>query len=188
MIQRCCSNVGTKARRNYIASERKLSSWNLGLVGVSSSRVTNVRRNFWRTKRRVCRLDEIRAAKRERATKSCGITFSLPRWMQKRPCLPEISNRANITSCSRFFPPPPPLSLSLLPLLSIRWLSAKNTFTLLLNSKFHPTILFHKGIMEIHWKLLKNILEKFNGLMREIFLLKDIMPLNENKIHHQTES
>lgn len=87
-----------------------------------------------------------------------------------------------------FFLHPPPLSLSLLPLLSIRWLSAKNTFTLLLNSKFHPTILFHKGIMEIQWKLLKNILEKFNDLMREIFLLKDIMPLNENKIHHQTES
>lgn len=42
--------------------------------------------------------------------------------------------------------------------------------------------------MEIQWKLLKNILEKFNDLMREIFLLKDIMPLNENKIHHQTES
>lgn len=38
-----------------------------------------------------------------------------------------------------FFSSPHPF-----PLLSIRWLSAKNTFTLLLNSKFYPTI-FHKG-------------------------------------------
>lgn len=120
------AGVGAKARRNYIASERKLSSWNVGRGLVSSSRVTKCPAKFLKdSKRRVCRLDEIRAAKRERATttKSCGITFSLPRWMQKRPRVYPKYRTAQISrNCSRFFPPS---------LLSIGWSSAKNTFTLL---------------------------------------------------------
>lgn len=119
-------DAGLERKHEGITSRLKESWAREMLVGVSSSRVTKCPAKFLKdSKRRVCRLDEIRAAKRERATttKSCGITFSLPRWMQKRPRVYPKYRTAQISrSCSRFFPPS---------LLSIGWSSAKNTFTLL---------------------------------------------------------
>lgn len=105
--------VQTLERKHEGITSRLKESWAremLGWSGYHRVESRNVRRNFWRTKRRVCRLDEIRAAKRERATKSCGITFSLPRWMQKRPRVypkyrtAQISRAAPVFSPSLSFP------------------------------------------------------------------------------------
>lgn len=120
------SNVGTKARRNYIASERKLSSWNVGLVGVSSSRVTKCPAKFLKDeKTSLPTRRNPRGQTREGHEIMWNYFFVAALNAKASACLPEISNRANITSCSRFFP---------LPLLSIGCSSAKNTFTSL-NSK-----------------------------------------------------